>query len=74
MLGFASLTPTYVYWLETFAQNFSGALPEPDRQVFIAEVQEALRPQLCDAAGNWIADYVRLRFAATRLAILRTVV
>ena len=61
-------------WLETFAQNFSGALPEPDRQVFIAEVQEALRPQLCDAAGNWIADYVRLRFAATRLAILRTVV
>lgn len=53
-------------WLETFAQSFSGALPETDRPSFIAEVREALRPQLCDADRNWTADYVRLRFAATK--------
>ena len=53
-------------WLETFALSFSGALPEKDRPNFLAEVQEALRPQLCDAAGNWTADYVRLRFAAIK--------
>jgi len=53
-------------WLETFALNFSGALAAEDRPDFLAEVQEALRPPLCDAAGNWTADYVRLRFAATK--------
>jgi SAM-dependent methyltransferase len=53
-------------WLETFALSFSGALPEIDRPAFIAEVREALRLQLCDADGNWTADYVRLRFAATK--------
>ncbi len=53
-------------WLETFALSFSSALPEKDRPTFLAEVQEALRPQLCDTAGNWTADYVRLRFAATK--------
>lgn len=51
-------------WLETFAQDFSGALPEADRPAFIAEVQEALRPELCDRDGKWTADYVRLRFSA----------
>ena len=53
-------------WLETFAQSFSGALPGRDRPDFIAEVREALRPELSDTEGNWTADYVRLRFAATK--------
>jgi trans-aconitate methyltransferase len=53
-------------WLETFAQSFSGALPESERPAFIAEVRETLRSTLCDAKGNWTADYVRLRFAATK--------
>lgn len=53
-------------WLETFAPSFSGALAEIDRPAFIAEVREALRPQLCDIDGNWTADYVRLRFAAIK--------
>jgi hypothetical protein len=25
-----------------------------------------LRPELCDAEGKWIADYIRLRFAANK--------
>lgn len=53
-------------WLETFAENFLRALPPAERPAFIEEVSEALRPKLCDAKGNWTADYVRLRFAAQK--------
>lgn len=53
-------------WLATFCESFTNALPESDRSAFVAEVREALRPQLCDEGGNWTADYVRLRFAATK--------
>ena len=53
-------------WLETFAENFLRALPAAERPAYIEEVREALRPKLCDANGNWTADYVRLRFAAQK--------
>jgi SAM-dependent methyltransferase len=53
-------------WLETFAQNFATRLPETERAAYIAEVQEGLRPELCDGNGKWTADYIRLRFAATK--------
>jgi trans-aconitate methyltransferase len=53
-------------WLEIFAASFTGALPAAERPAFLAEVREALRPTLCDAEGRWSADYVRLRFAATK--------
>jgi SAM-dependent methyltransferase len=55
-------------WLETFAESFTRALPPGERDAFLAEVRDALRPELVDASGVWIADYVRLRFAARRLA------
>jgi SAM-dependent methyltransferase len=55
-------------WLETFAQSFTAAVPEQERSAFLQEVKEALRPQLSDAAGQWTADYVRLRFAAEKPA------
>jgi SAM-dependent methyltransferase len=55
-------------WLETFAESFIGALPPAERPAYLAEVQEALRPALCDAHGQWTADYVRLRFAAEKLS------
>ena len=55
-------------WLETFAESFTSVLPEGERAAFLAEVQEALRPDLCDDQGRWTADYVRLRFAATKPA------
>ena len=54
-------------WLETFAESFMTDVPPSDRPRFLAEVRDALRPQLADAAGNWTADYVRLRFAARRI-------
>jgi hypothetical protein len=55
-------------WIETFGESFTSLLPASERPAFIAEVQETLRPQLCDAAGKWTADYVRLRFAADKTA------
>lgn len=55
-----------VGWLATFAESFTAPLPAADRPAFIAEVQEVLRPQLCDASGQWVADYVRLRFSARK--------
>ena len=51
-------------WLETFAESFTACLPPAERPAYIAEVREALRPELADAEGRWTADYVRLRFAA----------
>jgi SAM-dependent methyltransferase len=53
-------------WLETFAESFTNALAPSQRSVFLEEVKEHLRPDLCDAEGNWTADYVRLRFAADK--------
>jgi SAM-dependent methyltransferase len=53
-------------WLETFAENFLRALPAAEGAAFLEEVREGVRPKLCDAGGNWTADYVRLRFAAQK--------
>lgn len=53
-------------WMETFAQCFTSALAASERLAFIDEVREALRPRLFNADGRWTADYVILRFAATK--------
>jgi hypothetical protein len=53
-------------WLDTFGETFFGALLEPDGLAARAEVANLLRPVLVDETGTWIADYVRLRFRATR--------
>jgi SAM-dependent methyltransferase len=53
-------------WLDTFGEPFLKALPAADRAAAVDEVRAELRPALCDAEGNWSADYVRLRFAADR--------
>jgi trans-aconitate methyltransferase len=55
-----------VGWLETFAQSFMAPVPIAERAAFLAEVAELCRTTLCDSYGQWTADYVRLRFAATR--------
>ena len=53
-------------WLETFAQPYTSALAPSERQGFVSEVVDALRAVLCDANGEWRADYVRLRFSAIK--------
>ncbi len=51
-------------WLTTFAQCFTAVLPEEERAGYLRSVRARIQPQLCDAAGNWTADYTRLRFEA----------
>ena len=53
-------------WLQTFAQAFLQALPAEQRKEVLAEVQSALKPRLSNIAGQWTADYVRLRFKAIK--------
>jgi trans-aconitate methyltransferase len=56
-------------WLETFAQSFFHGFPAPARAEYLQDVRADLEPRLRDAAtGVWVADYVRLRFAATKTA------
>jgi trans-aconitate methyltransferase len=56
-----------VDWLETFAHAFLQALPGADWAEYLREVRDILEPQLRDSTGTWVADYVRLRFAATKV-------
>jgi trans-aconitate methyltransferase len=53
-------------WLETFSESFTARLPAEERASYLAEVRAQVMPHLCDAQGKWTADYVRLRFAATK--------
>ncbi len=53
-------------WLETFASPLLAALPAAERPAATEAVLALLRPTLCDEAGRWTADYVRLRFTARR--------
>jgi trans-aconitate methyltransferase len=54
-------------WLDTFAAPLLGRLPASERVSARDEAIAMLRPVLCDEAGRWTADYMRLRFLA-RLA------
>jgi trans-aconitate methyltransferase len=56
-----------VGWLETFALNFFQGFSDQERRDYLHEVRMILEPQLRDADGTWVADYVRLRFAATKI-------
>lgn len=53
-------------WLATFANPFTAQFPISERDAFLDEVIASLEPSLCDASGNWFADYVRLRFSASK--------
>ena len=51
-------------WLRTFrVTQFEGVPPGLAQQIE-DEIVELLRPSLCDAAGQWTADYVRLQVVA----------
>jgi trans-aconitate methyltransferase len=52
-------------WLRTFRRGVIEGLPEPLRETVVKETAALLAPALRDEEGNWVADYVRLRFVAT---------
>ncbi len=51
-------------WLKLFRTPFFDQFGAEAGDA-LAETVELLRPSLCDAAGNWTADYVRLRVEAS---------
>jgi trans-aconitate methyltransferase len=53
-------------WLKLFAQPFLKPVDRNERKNFIEEVRRQIAPTLCDSAGAWTMDYVRLRFLATK--------
>jgi trans-aconitate methyltransferase len=53
-------------WLNTFRNGVLDRLATAERAEAVKRTVELLRPVLCDIDGNWIADYVRLRFRAVR--------
>lgn len=53
-------------WLRTFRRGVLEGLPQPVRENVLREAVALLALALRDEEGNWVADYVRLRFAATR--------
>ncbi len=53
-------------WLQTFRSSVLDLLPQEDRARAIEQIVALLKPVLCDHAGHWTADYVRLRFLARR--------
>jgi trans-aconitate methyltransferase len=55
-------------WLETFERATLDKIPERERESFLQEVEDLLRPEICDVDGRWTAHYIRLRFSATSLS------
>lgn len=51
-------------WLWTFRRGVIDGLPQGLRQTVVDETTALLEPALRDEDGDWIADYVRLRFVA----------
>ena len=56
-------------WLNTFRNGVLDQLSVADRTQAITSTITLLEPTLRDADGNWTADYVRLRFHATKNAL-----
>lgn len=51
-------------WLRTFRRGVLDGLPESLRETVVEETAALLAPALRDEEGNWIGDYMRLRFIA----------
>ncbi len=51
-------------WLETFERATIDQIPDRDRETFVQDVEDLLKPEICDSNGQWTAHYVRLRFSA----------
>jgi trans-aconitate methyltransferase len=51
-------------WLRTFRKGVLDPLPEDAREAVVREAVDLLAEALRDEEGNWVADYVRLRFVA----------
>jgi 2-isopropylmalate synthase len=53
-------------WLRIFADHVVSGLAEDQAARFFDQVEESVRPYLFSPEHGWVADYVRLRFVATK--------
>lgn len=53
-------------WLELFASGIITHLSAKNKSIFINAVRDRLKPVLYSDEQGWVADYVRLRFAAVK--------
>lgn len=51
-------------WLKIFSEHAIGKLDFDQAEIFLDEVEAAVKPSLYTAKEGWVADYVRLRFCA----------
>jgi SAM-dependent methyltransferase len=61
------LTAGMAGWLRMFADSLFSGLPAGQRARMERDIVDLLRPSLCDTAGQWTADYVRLQVVASKL-------
>ena len=54
-------------WLDIFANGIVSHLTEEQQSVFKEEVRGILKPKIYNEKDGWVADYVRLRFKATKV-------
>ena len=55
-------------WVRMFGRPLLQRLPTASRKAAITQIANALEPHLKAKDGSWVADYVRLRFAAVKPA------
>ena len=53
-------------WLKVFAKGITSNLKSEEQEIFINEVEKRLQPIIFSEKDGWIADYIRLRFKATK--------
>ena len=54
-----------ILWLANFGTSLLRLISSPERPSALEQLRETLRPRLCDEAGQWSVDYVRLRVKAS---------
>jgi SAM-dependent methyltransferase len=58
-------------WLRTFRRGVLDSLPQETQDAVVSETVELLAEALRDEDGNWVADYVRLRFVARAWRVIQ---
>jgi trans-aconitate methyltransferase len=56
-------------WLKIFADHVISRLSEDQTNRFLNQVEEEVRHHLYSPENGWVADYVRLRFAAVKTSL-----
>lgn len=53
-------------WIRTFGSPYLALLTDNQKEDLLTEVTAKIKPDLCDANGQWTIDYTRIRFLAVK--------